>query len=175
MIKIFKGFLGKHKTSSLSSKYKSVATIIILITGIFIVFFYAGRAAVNLPLDKVVSAKPRSVFIEDEQVMLNGHSWKNIENLDISDAEKFTVKTQILKITLESSLFSGTPVITPSENIAEYVLSIDRFYADNDNRNIPVFFALKIADLAKNNMPEFMISSYRNTIKEKLKEIGIIQ
>jgi hypothetical protein len=175
MIKFIKEILAKYKLGLFVNKHRSVLTIFILIAGILTVFFYAGKSTVTLSPEKSLPPKTVTGFIANEQVMLNGHSWADIEKLDLSLAEQRVVKARILRVILESSLFSGSPIIEPSEDIAEYVLSVDRLYSDKDNKDIPVFFILKIADLAKNNTPDFMINSYRDTVKEKLKEIGIIQ
>ena len=52
-----------------------------------------------------------------------------------------------------------------------YYIYITQFYANPENLSVPLFFAIKIADLAKTGTPEAMLQNYKLVVMQKLKGI----
>jgi len=171
-----KKYLDRHHMLKFTKIYKYAVAITVLLVCIFFVFSYRRISSVNLQKKAGFFGESGLGISDSRQVMVNGYSWKDIESLEIKTAVKTVIKSRILRITLDTSFFSsGEPIIIPSGDIEEYVSYVDRFYAIEKNRDIPVFFALKISDMAKNNYPEPMIESYKYGVQEKLKQLGVIK
>jgi hypothetical protein len=156
-------------------KYKWFVPILLLVCGIVFLLVYPQRNTSRVSPKKGGETAMSSPAVSlKRSVVLNGHGWTSIDQYEANDFQR-NLKSQILKITLESSLLCGKPIITPTQSISDYVKYIDFFYKSVKNNNIPVFFALKIADLDRNKAPLIAINNYRLAIEKKLKETKLIE
>lgn len=102
-----------------------------------------------------------------------GEDWANIENADYSPAIKKELKTTMLKTAQESSILTGNPILPVEEkDFAQYLTKIDSFYKKPDAKAIPLYFALKLAEMRKRNFPEQQIQAYRTAISQKMRKIA---
>jgi len=98
-----------------------------------------------------------------------GVNWVKIDQKPFSSAVKTQIKALTLQAVNEASLFSGTPIVNPKErDLTKYIKDIDKFYIDNDNKIIPIYFALKIASMKKEGIPEMQIKVYKAAVMKKL-------
>ena len=133
----------------------------------------------------VVSAPPRqntmprsavSATASQKQTMLvDGNSWNSIDAMPISVVDKIQIKSSLLKIALEASIINGNPIINPTAPLQEYVAYVDKFYKEPQNIGIPVFFALKIADMATSGAPEMALRGYQQAVLQKLQQAGLLK
>ncbi|MBN1353071.1 MAG: hypothetical protein JW994_00180 [Candidatus Omnitrophica bacterium] len=105
---------------------------------------------------------------------LDGHQWKKIEGMQISPSDKIYTKTAILKTIIEVGIINDNPLLTPSDSLGKYSMLIDSFYADPNNLDIPIPFALKIADLSVKGMSDGRIQLYKRALLQKLKQLRLL-
>lgn len=156
------------------SSYKWLIPVLFLIIGIVFLLIYPKRDAAVDFKKAGQSHISKSSSNGTQSLVLNGYSWNAIDKYEVN-AYQQSIKNQLLKITLESSLVSGNNVIDPSEPIEVYARYINSFYGDPTNQEIPLFFALKIADLAKNKAPNAVINRYKAAVEQKLKDANLIK
>ena len=72
-------------------------------------------------------------------------------------------------------MFGGKPLLAAMDvKYADYIDAIDEFYAREENRAVPLFYALQIADMRKKGMPGQQVLLYRMAVMQKLKDMGIV-
>ena len=119
--------------------------------------------------------KTYSKNVEIESHFCDGHDWNRIDNLPINESDKMQLKGALLRVTIESSALSGFPMMTSSAGLTDYVQFVDKFYKINENIALPLFFALKLADLAKSGSDDITLTTFRLTVTQKLKNYGLMQ
>ena len=105
----------------------------------------------------------------------DGNDWNNIEKLSIAPQLKIMTKSLILRAVYESTVFSGAPVVEVDRTVLNYIPDIDAFYKIEENRTIPLFFALKITEQYKKGASLAAVENYKNAIRERLREAGVIK
>lgn len=105
----------------------------------------------------------------------DGNEWKSIDSLNIPDVEKMQLKGALLKVSVESSALIGMPILASNAPFTEYISYVDKFYQIDQNLHLPVYFALKIADMAKNGADNAAITAYYTALTEKLKNYSLIK
>jgi hypothetical protein len=105
----------------------------------------------------------------------DGGDWEKLNKLGISDSDKTLIKGLLIKVSIESSALNGTPLLTSNKALTDYIDFIDTFYRSTENSVMPIFFALKIADLTQNNTDSTAIANYRLAVLGKLKNYGLIE
>jgi hypothetical protein len=105
----------------------------------------------------------------------NGNDWTNIDSYKISQDDKREVKVMFIKAAIEPGFFKGTPLITYKQHgtYSDYVDVIDKFYKDDVNKEIPLFFTIKIADMIMSKASTTEVNNYRLVIMQKLKQAGL--
>jgi len=102
---------------------------------------------------------------------LNGYDWDNINKMKASIFEKTSLKISILQIIIETSMFLKKPVVTDISKLDVYISELDAFYFNQDNRSIPVFFAMKIIEMQQQTIPQENISAYRTLLLQKFNKL----
>ena len=110
-----------------------------------------------------------------DKSLCDGRHWQKISNLNIDDSQKIRFKSMLLKISIETSALSANPVISGSIQFPEYISYIDAFYQNPANGKIPIFFALKIADMAKQGAPQQQIVAFKLAVLKQLTDANLIQ
>ncbi|MEI8176939.1 MAG: hypothetical protein WCG78_08745 [Candidatus Omnitrophota bacterium] len=146
-----------------------LAVIAVSIAGALLVIV----SVVRLPEQKTVPAAESAAAAEPK--FNDGADWSAIDMLKAPDGPKQLIKGDILKLTIESSALSGNPLQNEHAVIPDYINYLDNFYRDPDNKPMPVFFALKIADMAGTGSDNASIAAYRLTVMQKLKNTGLIK
>lgn len=101
----------------------------------------------------------------------NGEDWVKIDQKTCPIDVKNNMKLMTLKAVEGGSLFSGTPILPQQEmNLSGYVEAVDMFYSNVTNREIPLYFALKIASMEKQGIPEAQVRLYRTAIQKKVSQ-----
>ncbi len=103
-----------------------------------------------------------------------GDEWIAIGRGIPSASVRRHIKTLMLQAAQDASAFSGTPIISVNEkDLTKYIDDIDEFYGNKDNMAMPLYFALRIADMKKQGIPPQQVEAYRSLIIQKFKEMGI--
>jgi hypothetical protein len=116
----------------------------------------------------------------------DGRDWKQVDSYGFSAADTFKIKLMLLKSVYEVTLFSGKPLIQEdappdkflsvyNKDFSEYPKIIDEFYADPDNLTMPLFFALKIADLTKRGVSAADREAYKQNVVSLLRQNGLLE
>ncbi len=165
--------MSTNSTEEKTLNNKWVVLAFILVIGIML-FSIMARIISNTTYKKSPSNSMSRMLARDAR-NLDSVNWNEIENFNIPPTDKLIVKLSMVRVCAEASIINGKPVLTSSGNLNEYVQYIDRFYSDKANADVPLFFAVKIADMAKGGANEMAIQGYRNLVLQKLRDIGIIK
>ena len=151
-------------------------------------FFSKNKNMVVLAVSSVVSMliiivlvtvfsheKTYSKNIDIVNRFCDGGDWERLNKLGISEADKSLIKGLLIKVSIESSALNGTPLLTSNAALPEYIDFVNAFYQTKENSVLPLFFALKMADLKQNNMDSAAIANYRLAVLGKLKNYGLIE
>jgi len=158
------------KDETLNNKW--LLLVIILILGIVLFSFMAK--VINRTTYKKSTRTGVVAVSGKSSGFVNGYSWDQINKLPIPLREKIMLKLSLLKVSIESSIINGKPVIQPAEPLPTYLSEIDSFYKNAGDMDIPLFFALKAADLKKNGASKQAILNFKLLVKQKLKKLGIL-
>lgn len=126
-------------------------------------------------MKKTVSALLAMIFLFSGIVLaqfnfFSGDDWNKINSKDYSPETKTRLKLLILKTAQDASIFSGNPILSAAEsNIPKYTSLIDKVYSTNENKNIPLYFALKIASMEKQGIPAEQIRIFKAALQKKMK------
>lgn len=151
--------------------------ILVLILGI-ILFTFMARVISNTTYKKTSYQKPAEQQAANQTaapLFLDSVDWNTINGLQVTPVEKTIFKTQLLKLSLEASIINGRPLITPTVPLYEYLNDIDAFYSQARNAKIPLYFAIKIADMKRSGASQAVIEGYRTVLVAKLEKAGLIK
>ena len=106
----------------------------------------------------------------------NGRDWKALTNPSMTKEDSSNIKIIFLKSVYEASLFCGRPIIPKNQNIGftSYIPIIDDFYAQDNNINIPVYFALRIAHMIQEGLDQRTIDQYKAAALLRLNKMGLL-
>ena len=105
---------------------------------------------------------------------VNGFSWRELSNMNIPEMDQALFKIYLLRIYFETSFINGKPLIQSTGSLVDYVKYIDTMYGDPKNANVPLFYAIKMADMAKNGYPAGVVESYKARVMRKLQQMGLL-
>ena len=116
----------------------------------------------------------------------DGNDWNLIKASGLNESDMEQVKVMLLKTIYETTIFDGTPMFAINsgkddflavynQDFARYPAIIDLFYSRPENAGFPVFYALRIADMLKNGIPETEVEQYKQAIVAKFREQGLIK
>lgn len=128
-----------------------------------------------LLINTSVRTKITTKIEETEAKFCDGYDWQAIDSLFVGDAEKEQIREALLKLTIEGSSLSGTPVVRTYSTYQEYKLYLNKFYSMPENTKLPIFFALKMFDMAKADLPGASIDIYKMAVLQKLKSNNLIK
>ncbi len=159
----------------LLNKKKIYLAVALLSSALLLLMFSATRTkhSSNSKDDKLYALTQDSKY--QETSLCDGFDWNNLSTFEIGNNEEQFLKSTLLKIAIESSALSAKPVIEGNAAIMQYVAYLNKFYQDPTNSKIPLFFALKIADMAKNKSAPREIEIYKLAVLQKLKSIGLVK
>ena len=118
--------------------------------------------------------------------LLNGSTWKGINNLAVSKQEKHLLKSLLVKEAFESHIFAKTVNFNYAMNkvninkidlsqyniiINDYIRQLDKFYSVQDNFNFPLFFAVKLVDMLLYGESPAEIDAFKSAIKKQVDRI----
>lgn len=109
-----------------------------------------------------------------EASFCDGSTWNSIDALSLPVLERRQMKAALLKVTIESSALLGVSDFNVKSPLPEYVSLIDSFYEAKENAPIPLFFALRIADMEKNGADRKTVIAFRADLIGKLKSSGLL-
>ena len=99
----------------------------------------------------------------------NGEDWSRLNTKYYPKNVKMKAKELLLKATQDASFFSGDPILPKDEkNITSYLDTIDKFYDEKTNSSIPLYFALKIATMQRQRMPQKQIELYKMAVLKRI-------
>ncbi|MCU0666196.1 MAG: hypothetical protein MUF05_03765 [Candidatus Omnitrophica bacterium] len=115
----------------------------------------------------------------------DGNDWNALGALGLSKTEEKKLKMVFLKSAYETSLFNGAPVLALNPNATDFLMAyntfiynfpeiVDIYYSKPSNRDLPLFYALHVAEIVKNGGTDTDIQGYYKMITDKLKSVGII-
>ncbi|MEI8175717.1 MAG: hypothetical protein WCG78_02495 [Candidatus Omnitrophota bacterium] len=104
-----------------------------------------------------------------------GYDWRAIDSYSISDTAQQQIKGNLIRLALESSAFAGAPMVTTGVSVAEYLRQLDAFYAKEENRFFPIYFALQEAVMANTGRGPDEILLYHARAGRKLLDAGFAQ
>jgi hypothetical protein len=125
------------------------------------------------PVEVAKPPVPEKVLFPETQVS-NGRDWNLINNLKISSAEMLILKARLVKTEIESGYFEASPIVSADVPIPTYVAYADNFYKSDQNADIPLYFVLKIAEMARTGTPEVIIQRFKATVLERLNTAKLI-
>ena len=128
----------------------------------------------RIPASKVIKTKSKKNFRIQQIRIINGYAWQEIVHLDIPDKDKRQIKTDMLKLTLETLLTIGSQEITPLNALDNLYISICDFYNNTNNLDIPLYFAIEIIKMQNRGLPKNIIDKHLEDIKKKLEQYGAI-
>ena len=103
-----------------------------------------------------------------------GEDWSFIESSTHPDQIKAKIKLLMIEASQQSAIFSGNPILSPDEkNFGRYIAGIDNFYSDDKNKVIPLYFAIKVAEMQLNGLPQEQVAVYAQAVVKKLKDMGL--
>ena len=99
----------------------------------------------------------------------SGNDWGMIDRKTYAPDTKAEMKAIILKTVQSATALTGNPAISMNQtDYRSYASLIDNIYSDESNKDIPVFFAFKMADMKKKGFPDKQINLYKAAIRKKL-------
>jgi len=106
---------------------------------------------------------------------VNGNNWVAVDAYGISKADKTNIKIMFIKSAIEPAFFNGRPLVENKKDndYTSYVKIIDQFYSSSENRDMPLFFCVRIADMKLGNSSDLEINNFRLSVMQKLKQIGL--
>jgi len=155
----------------LSSKWFVLALVLVL--GIMV--FSIMAKVISTTTYKKTPVAAISKVVTSQQLCLDGQTWKAIDNFQISPMDKVVYKISLCRVLFEASYMNGKPVITSAGSLVNYVRYLDVVYNDPRNLRLPLFFGLKIAEMADKKMPAAAIDNFRNSVMQKLAQMGLIK
>lgn len=156
----------------INTKYKNL-TIIIFLSFLAVV---TGRALKRVGNQLFTPEQTTPLFNQYINTPLcDGYDWQQIEKLTLSHQEKEEIKENLIKIVIETSAFQGMSIFEARVSLEEYKDYLDNFYQEKDNVQLPLFFALRIADMDINGTPTFILEQYKSAVMKKLREAGLIK
>ncbi len=103
-----------------------------------------------------------------DYMFYNGEDWENIK----ANGEESEAKELLIKAVQGASILSGAPILPlKTKELSVYTGILNDFYGKQENLRIPFCFALKIASMKKQNLPEKQIKVYKTAIIKKLDAI----
>ncbi len=160
--------------SGVSGKNLVVWVIILslaLLVLVFLIFSFGGTKKNRIVPPAAVT--PGQVGIKAN--FCDGNDWKMVGALPVSDEQRIFLKQSLIRVAMESSALAGSPMVSSAAPIPDYMAYLDNFYQLNDNLSIPIFFGLKIADMAKNDFDNSAIIAFRLAVMQKLQVYGLIK
>jgi hypothetical protein len=149
--------------------------LVILIVGFSLWLMFSHSGARKSP-SEFIDEDEAAVLPQDKYARVaNGYDWQEVNTLKISNTERALIKNSLLKLSVETSYLCGNPIIEPSASIEEYTLFVDRFYGRAENLDVPIFFAVKMVDMAKQGRPKEAIDQYKKIVLQKLRETDLIE
>ncbi len=142
--------------------------IILPVVILVLISIISIRANTNSVSEMPSLAKPRSVIF-------NGRDWNYIEKMDMPEMEKMNLKASLLRTTLETGIINNNPLITPTDPLGTYLEFVDRFYKDDTNIQVPLAFAMKIADMSGKGVSDVALERYKMALLRKLKQARLIK
>jgi len=103
-----------------------------------------------------------------QTIFIDGYDWNYITALKIPEEEKLILKQMLVNSILQSGIFNNQPVIQIKEPLRGYIFHLDLIYARRINLKLPVFFALKITEMYKNDIPDQRINVFRDNVLKKV-------
>ncbi len=161
------------KQYALNNKW--VVLVIILVVGVIGMRMISKASRKDVIEDKRPGPGIIADSIKDPTRIVDGYDWLSVGSLNISEFDRAQIKAALLKISLESSIINGNALFEPRASIAEYTGYVDRFYQRPENVKVPVFFALKIADMVKGGSAEVAVQGYKQLVIDKLKRAGLLE
>lgn len=152
------------KEDILSNKY--FVLVLVLVVGI-VLFSIMAKLITNVTYKK--DARTRVPSIDSAtSIYIDGKSWREIATYDMSETDKVITKSTLIRLIIETSIINNTPVINPGRQLPEYIKAIDSIYENPADQNIPLYFALRIADMRLSGAPENAIKNYTLLVQQKL-------
>ena len=151
------------KAKQKGNAHKKWATLYIIIGAALLITVIHGCSK----KDKNTSDTPYT----PETIFCNGNDWKYIETLNIPAAHKERLKITLVRLTEESNDLNGNSQIEPGESLKPYIEYLDNFYNQPENIDFPLVFALKITNMAKNDVTQKQVQLYKIMIMKKIRDI----
>jgi len=104
----------------------------------------------------------------NQTIFTDGYDWNYITSLKIPEEEKFILKQMLVNSILQSGIFNDQPVIQVKEPLRGYIFHLDLVYAKRSNLKVPIFFALKMAEMYKDDIPDQRINVFRDNVLKKV-------
>ncbi|MCU0666195.1 MAG: hypothetical protein MUF05_03760 [Candidatus Omnitrophica bacterium] len=143
-------------------------TVIISSVGIVLIIFIAIILA-------SLGKKSQNIAYTPEFKFSDGFDWRAIDNYKIDDSRREIIREILLKEVAEASALTGSPILGNNASFSEYSVYVNRFYQIAENMPIPIYFALRIVDMAKKQTDNAAIETYRLAVLDRLKAYRLIK
>ncbi|MDD5439530.1 MAG: hypothetical protein PHS37_05025 [Candidatus Omnitrophica bacterium] len=152
--------------------------ILVLVLGI-ILFSFMARVISNTTYKKAQAyQKPQAgaapAHAPLSPLYVGAADWNLINTFNIQPVDKSVMKIQLIKVSLEAGIINGNPLITPTVPLYTYLKDIDELYAEPRNASIPLYFAIKIADMKRSGTPAANIEGFKALLLQRLEKAGLV-
>jgi len=150
--------------------------ILVLVLALGIMSFSIMAKLISKTTYKRHTASMSSEWITEKKTRFaDGYDWNAVEKLSMPKMEKSYIKGTLLKLTIEASIINGNPVIKSGAKLGVFVKFIDNLYKNPSNRDIPIYFALKMAEMNAKGSSSRAVEGYKALVMRKLKNLGLIR
>lgn len=120
-----------------------------------------------------------------EATLFNGYDWRNIDSLPCHESAKRHIKVTFIKLIYETALFQDVqlaPEVKTNERFLDiyarrlhfYLRAIDNFYSPEENRKIPLLYAVLLASKEESGAPKAQIEAYKTSILKNLAKYNLL-
>jgi len=98
-----------------------------------------------------------------------GKDWQDIDAKSYPASVKTEMKALLLKSANDATMFTGSPIVAKNDaNFQEFVPFVDSVYAAKEYTDIPLQFALRIAVMKAQGVPDAQVRVFAASLLKKL-------
>lgn len=159
------------KEKTINSRW--LVLIMVLIMGIML--FSVMAKIISTTTYKKAPTDIVAQFSTTSPTLFNAQVWKEIDKFSASGQDRFLLKYMFVKSSIEASMLNGTQLITAKVSLKDIIDTVDAFYADQSNKNVPLYFALVIANMIRSGRTEREILIYKANVLARLEKSGMLK
>ena len=157
----------------LNKKGPGILNIVLLILP-FVILIVLGVTLTREPdRQKKSVSEPKNESVNS--LFCSGSDWGRVDSMNLSPEEKARLKSEMFRIEIEICYMTGTPMFSSNVPMDAYLAAVEKFYSDKANWDVPLFFAMKMTDMAAKGAPVSALQTYRSAFMGKLKTAKLIK